>query len=144
MKTDNTVRQFPPACPRTAHVSFSQNSVGIYLSCVWMCTSPSRHNMQSETRKEINCGSLYRSTCLGSYKITALAGEVDWSRRGGGEFYDLVNQREFVNASSERKQRKRRLLSVGRGESWGMSVQGRELTGWETLPLRLSQAVRAK
>lgn len=74
--------------------------------------------MQSETRREINCSSLAHG--LGSYKITALAGEVDGSRRGrggGGKFYDLVNQREFVNAGSERKQRRQRLLlSVSRGE----------------------------
>lgn len=72
---------------------------------------------------------LYGSMCLGSYKITALAGEVDWSRRdgGGGEFYDLVNQREFVNPGSERKQERRRLqLSVGRGEGWRMGVRGRK------------------
>lgn len=31
---------------------------------------------------------------------------------GGGEFYDLVNQREFVNFGSERKQRRRRARAL--------------------------------
>lgn len=116
--------------------------------CVFICTERERICLRAHAICNLKPGSrsiaaaLYRSMCLGSYKITALAGEVDWSRRdgGGGEFYDLVNQSEFVNPGSQRKQERWRLLllSVGRGEGWGMSVRGGKLTGWETRPLRLT------
>lgn len=48
---------------------------------------------------------------------------------GGGEFYDLVNQREFVNPGSERKQERRRLLSVGGGRRLRDECPGRKAYG---------------
>lgn len=65
---------------KSASIHYSVSAVSrktLWRGTQFYCTRSYAYNMQCESRRQIDSGSIVQEHMLGSYKITALAGEVD-------------------------------------------------------------------